>query len=550
MTLKTKTLWVCFILGVLSFTFGLYSLEIIRMNCRYGLFAYEMDLSHIGPFPILYGKPYADYPSLHVILISLVTRLLGVNMLSLSLPSIFAGAGILVVTYLIGEKQSHKFGLYAVLLLVLSYQFIAIVRTPSPDIVVALFGVLAFYLVYMADFEKKYIYLIYLPFLAFLGFAMRGPIGTVIPAAIVVAYYLAGRNYKMLFGIGTIFAVMLVIGGGFFAAWSFFAGGEKLAEEFFTNQLFGRFPGNKAFWFYFTDGVAVYSLSFPFAILVMGTYLFVLRKAYFKPEGPESSARLRQALTVWIFIIMVGLSIPGSKHLRYIVCVVPATALMAAFIFENPDKLRLFDKFKTVFITICRYLPFAVVCFLLIAVAVLQLIKIPFALPFILPGIFFLILGIALNFYIRKIPIKNHNLFILLMMAIGLNAFIITVIDPIEQYLESSKELVEETEKIRPAGVPVCFYGLGPDGEDLKYMINVDRKKIFMPSFVHYLHPEELLTLPHKNMPIIANGSKIKFIAPDVMSHLKKIKEAKIGHRDCTVFVSDIYDINSQVNQP
>lgn len=542
MTKKSKTILIFFIFGVIAFTLGLYSQEFIQINCRYGLFAYEMNLSNIGPFPILYGQPYADYPSLHVILISLVSKLLGVNMLSVTLPSAIAGAGILVFTYLIGEKHSRRFGLFATFLLLISYQFLALSRAPSPDIFVAFLGVLSFYLVYSADLEKKYFRLLLLPLLAFLGFAIRGPIGTVIPSAIVFAYYLTGRKFKLLIATGMLNAVMLLCGVGIFAYWAFLCGGEKLVEEFATNQLFGRFPGHKPFWFYFSYGIAAYSLSFPLAMLVMGTYLYVLRRKYFKTERCGSYAHLRQVLTIWIFIVVLGLSIPGDKHLRYIVSIVPATALLAAFIFENPDKIKFFDKVKSLFINLARFTPFILIIMLLLAAGIFKILDIHFPLPLLLPSLLFFLLGLIITFYHKKVPPRQYAVFILCMIAIGIIAVQVVIIEPINQYLESSKALVAKTEEIRPINTPVCFYGLGPDGDELRYLVNIDRSRTFTPVFVPYLHPEKLLSLSKKNMPIIAKESKIKFISPDIMKHLHKISKGNLGHRKCRVFLADIYN--------
>lgn len=538
---KTKTILLCFALGLLVFTIGLYSAEIIKINCRYGLFAYEMDLSHIGPFPLLFGQPYTDYPSLHIILTALLTKLFGVNMLTITLPSAIAAATVLVVTYLIGERHSPRLGLIAVLLLCTSYQFLDIARAPSPDMFVALFSALAFFIVYTAELDKKRGRLWWLPLLALLSFFMRGPIGTIIPAAIVVSYYFTRKNYKMLFITGLIFTLILGISGAIMAGWAYLEGGIPLIEKVINAQVVGRLFRSKPLWFYFTDGVAVYSLALPLALFAIGTYFVRLRKAYFHSADSGTTAHLRQALTAWILIIMVGMSIPGAKHLRYIVPVMPAAALMAAFIFANPDKIAIFDKLRAWLINIFRYLPLTIVAILFSAFVVIKIgnFQLPFQIPWLLPMICFAILSlvIALNGNNARTP--KYTVFILVLMAMGITIFKITLIDPIEQQVELSKQLVGATEKIRPQGVPVCFYALGHDGYELKYLINIDRKKKFMPIYVSAQHPEALLKLPYKNMPIIAKANKINNL--QVMQHLKLIKTGRLSHRKCQLFVADLY---------
>ena len=55
-----------------------------------------------------------------------------------------------------------------------------------------------------------------------------------------------------------------------------------------------------------------------------------------KPSSNEE--RLIAQLVVWTLIIMVGMSIPGTKNTRYILPAAPALAIIASYILvEKPD---------------------------------------------------------------------------------------------------------------------------------------------------------------------------------------------------------------------
>ena len=99
-----------------------------------------------------------------------------------------------MLTYQIGALHSRQWGLYAVLLSFLTYAFVASARSISPDQFTALATTGCFYACHSSRIPRRRWRLAWLPILGMLGFASRGPIGFIIPAAVVCTYYLVHRE--------------------------------------------------------------------------------------------------------------------------------------------------------------------------------------------------------------------------------------------------------------------------------------------------------------------------------------------------------------------
>jgi len=534
MSKRTIAIYI-FLASTALFLAGLHTTEFVRINCRFGLFVHEMAEGTIGPFPFLYGEPYYDYLSIHTYLMYVASFLGGVNMLTATLPSALAAGGVMSLTYLIGARMSNKFGLFAVILLVASYEFLCIARAPSPDMFVAFATILSFYLMYTAERDKKAIRLLILPLLFILGFAVRGPIGAVIPIGVVCAYYLSMRRWKTVVAAGILGTLVMACCIMLLIIIIYDEGGREMVKAFQGAQVGNRMSSGKPFWFYFTNAMGSYSLAYPLAFLVMGTYVWIERKKYFAKVPSDSYAALRQGLTAWFFVIILGMSIPGTKHLRYVVSAIPAAALLAAFVLVNPDKLKIFKKVRDIFLKICKIAPFVALAGVIIGAIVLKVLKIDLPVPMFLPAIMFLILGFALIGGTRKIKDTDRIMLTVALTAMLFFVIKIMIIEPIETYSESSYKLVKKIEGLRPVDSKLVFCGIGPDGEDLKYCINLKRSKFYIPAFIALDKNEEILNLKPGTL-IIFKSNKTKSIKPEVGKRLQEVAKGDLGHRICTVY--------------
>lgn len=534
MSRKTIAIYI-FLASVALFLAGLHATEFVQINCRFALFIHEMADNPLGVFPILYGKPYCDYFSTHTYLMYLASFLGGVNMLTATLPSALAAGGVMSLTYLIGARKSSKFGLYAVILLAASYEFLCITRAPAPDMFVAFATTLAFYLMYTSTLDKKAVRLFLLPLLFVLGFVMRGPIGAVIPIGVVCVYYLSNRNWKTAVAGGVLGTLVLASCLMLAVILIYDQGGRELVIEWKNAQVGNRMSSGKPVWFYFTNAMGSYSLAYPLGFFVMITYFWLEGKKYFAKTSADSYAALRQNLTAWFFVIVLGMSIPGTKHLRYVVSALPAAALLAAFVFENPDKLKIFKKLRDIFLKICRFAPFAALGIVIIGSIVLKILKIDLPVPMFLPAVMFLVLGFAMIGGTRRIKEADRVMFIVALTAMTFFVIKIMIIEPLETYGESSYKLVKEIEALRPADSKVVFCGIGPDGEDLKYIVNVKRSRAYVPNFAALDNNEELLKQPVGTL-IIFKSNKTGAIKPNVLKRLEIVGKGDLGHRKCTVY--------------
>jgi len=534
MSRRTIAIYI-FLASVALFLAGLQSTEFVRINCRFGLFIHEMAENDIGIFPLLYGEPYCDYLSIHTYLMYLASFLGGVTMLTATLPSALAAGGVMSLTYLIGARMSNKFGLFAVILLAASYEFLCIARAPSPDMFVAFATIFSFYLMYTADRDKKAVRLFLLPLLFVLGFAIRGPIGAVIPIGVVCAYYLANRNWKTAIAGGVLGALVFACCIMLLIIIIYDEGGRELVKSFQGAQVGNRMSSGKPVWFYFTNALGSYSLTYPLGLFVMISYAWIKRKKYFSKAPIDSYTALRQVLTAWFLVIVIGMSIPGTKHLRYIVSAIPALALLGAFVFVNPDKLAIFTKVRDIFLKLCRIAPFVVLGIVIIGAIVLKILKIDIPVPMFLPAVMFLILGFALIGGTRKIKDADRIMFTVALTAMTFLVIKIMLIEPIETYSESSYKLVKKIEDLRPANSKLTFCGIGPDGEDLKYCINLKRSKFYIPTFIPLDKNEKILNLKTGTL-IIFKSNKTKSIKPEVRKRLQEVAKGDLGHRICTVY--------------
>ena len=469
-------------MGIIIFLGGLYNDEFIRINCRFALFIGEMKLYGIGIFPTIYDKPYTDYPSTHILMMYLAS--LGgyaINMLTATLPSALMAVFILVMTYLLGSRISKWLGGYAVMLCLLSFEFLAICRAPSLDLFVGAATILAFYLIYTADQDKRWKRLLLVPLCMIFGFAFRGPLGIVLPAAVVCSYYLVNRKWKMCIISVLVSGLMLVLCMGTLLIMCVQQGGRDLLEAFLMDQIVSRFEKGKPVWYFFTNGLASYSIAFPLGLLVIIAYFKKLIK---KPSAEESSKiQFLRSIAGWIFIVLFVMSIPGTKHLRYIIPIIPALALAGAWVFINFDKLDLFAKIKAFFLAVCRLFPLIALAGLIILVIVLKLIGLKTEFPIVLPAILFSLFAVSIVAFLKNLKTEQRD-FTLVAIAVCTFAVIrILILEPIDQSSQTARKFVNEVEMLRQDKTKVCFFNMGPDGDEWKYMINIPLKKRFIGEY-------------------------------------------------------------------
>lgn len=519
-----------FLLGLAIFSSGLFNHEFIQFESRFGLFAQEMLRNGVSFFPTTYNKFYPDYPATQTILTYLFSLPFGkVTILTAVLPTALASALTLMFIYLIGVTQSKRWGIYAVLFTLFTYNFLAAARTISLDQFTTTATVICFYCVYSATLYQKPQRLWFVPLIWILSFAFRGPIGLIIPATIVGSYYLIAKDWRQfaIMAISAVILLSLCMGGLIAAAW--YEGGHALITLVLHMQATHRLASAESvpFYYYFTASFVYYALSFPVAIVIFAVYC----KKFFQPQ-PNSAIILLRYLAVWLFILLIGMSIPSDEKMRYILPITPAITLSAAYLYCSQPSKSLLIYLRMIINGICASLPF--LGFIITAGCLVfshyQKIPLLLAYPWLL--ILFGALSIATILLSKKI--KGPERRELVIFIIGLSSFILLYVgiaQPLDVQFNRAKPFVETVETLRQANQQLVFYRIGPDGEDIKFMVALDK-----PVQPHFLqNPNELITFPAPAL-FIAKDDDFAALPPAIKTQMHVLYEGHLGHQDCVVF--------------
>lgn len=297
--------------------------------------------------PHLDGLPYLEKPPLLYWMTALSFKALGLTEFAGRLPMAICGFVAILAIYLLGRRRlGWRTGILAAAILAVSPEFFGLARFLMTDMPVACCLTLAmvwFYLAASADEDggepaaiaraRRRDYLLFFFFLA-MATLSKGLIGFLLPAAIIGAYVLLGRQWRVLREIPwltgiPLFAVLVV---PWFALVQ--ARHPQFLDYFIVTQHFRRFSGGGAehhmpFWFFvpvLLAGFFPWSLALPWAARSAGAAPANRARA----AAAEPERRLHLFLWLWAGIIFVFFSISSGKLPTYILPVYPPLALLAA----------------------------------------------------------------------------------------------------------------------------------------------------------------------------------------------------------------------------
>lgn len=521
-----------FVGALLLFTVGLYHQEVIGFDSRFYLFDLEMWRYGWQWFPTTYQSPYPDYPVTGTFISILAAHLFGMNKLSAVFPSAVAAAIVVVMTYLTGALHQKNWGLCAVFFLGLTFTFIKDARSISLDMYTTMVTVCCFYLVYLADLRRKPSLLFWVFPLLVVGFVFRGPIGLVIPTGVICIYYLVHKKLTKAFLMGLLALLTLVACAGLLLLLAKHVGGQAFMQEVLYRQVLGRLHNNAhlPFYYYFINSFVAYALSYPMAWLVIISLVFTWRSN--TPYFPEK--KLIYCLIGWLFVILIGMSIPGDKKMRYILPIVPALALISAYPFVSARQM--FIQLRSFALGFLLYLP--ALCILLVEAIHFYLkghqIEIPiYFTSVILLLVLLQLLNFGLVFY-DILASGGNAVFILFMAALSFIVVTIAVIEPIELHKERAREFIQavERERIQQKALLV-FYQLPPDGFPIKYVINTqtDQPPIFINS-------EQALLEFSQPAYFVTRVDRFATLSPDIQKRVRIVAYDKVGHIKLVVFTN------------
>lgn len=525
---------IIFAVSLFLFTFGVGNQEVIGFESRFYLFALEMWRHGFSWFPTTYGEPYPDYPVTSTWLIYLVAQFFGhLSKLPAVIPGAIAAALTVALTYLIGAVRNHWWGWFAALLLLMTFGFIKIARSISLDIYPTLITTWCFFLVLNADQKNKTEYLGWVYFLFFLGFAFRGPIGLIIPAAVVCSYQLLACNYRRMFFSAAFALLILIVSLAILLGIAHVVGGVHFVDQVLMMQIVGRLEASHLpYYYYFLDCFSNYALSYPIAVLVfLGTLFYWLRLSVYSTD-----LKLLFKLIVWALIILVGMSVPGDKKIRYVLAITPALALIATYplVAASDEKY-----FKWLHWLLTRFFLLIPVIFL-IGFRYLHSYADTHQLQFDIDysridTVMYTLLSVSsMVFFKVKKKLQWVDLTVLAAAAIAFVYVYIYVAEPIYQYLDRTREFVTTVEDLREQqNARLVFYKEGRDGLPIKYLINVGYDE----------RPEFIATEPQlENYPapafFITSAQYYEALSPHLFAQYRVVARDRIGHVPVVVFTN------------
>lgn len=517
MTLIRQNFWIgwsVFVLGLMFFIFTSAQMEIISFESRFYLFALEMWRHGPSWFSTTYHEPYPDYPGTATFFIYVFSKIMGgLTRFTAVFPSALVSAMTLTVTYLIGAHHSQKWGLSAVCFLLLTYAFVAEARTISLDQYTTFITALCFYLAMRGKIGWIFPCMV-------LGFAVRGPIGLVIPTSVCCVFYLLDRDIKRLFIVCSISTLLFIFCGMILLALAYQQGGESFVHEVIKMQVVGRLQEARRLpWdFYFVQSFAAYAIVYPMAILVS---LGMMR-------AKTSDKTFLLKLFGWTLIILLGLSIPTNKKIRYILPIAPALALLCGYLFTIRHENKYYYLLQRTVYIFCIYFP-------TLSLIILQIIRHwhpEFVLNYVVLSCFFVMTQTVL--FIIHFRIYHKEITALIITSIAFMSAYIWIVEPINLQLNKTHDFVQQVEKMRQnENAKLAFYLEGKDGLVIKYMANMTKDE--QPLFV--LNASELSAFKQAIFFVAThdNFAKIPF---EIRNHLKIVSYGKIGREQFLIFMN------------
>ncbi|RXU65646.1 glycosyltransferase [Pseudomonas protegens] len=472
------------LLALLLFCAGAGHDSAIGFDSRFVLFAKEMLRHGPGFFPTTYGQPYADYSSASTLLVWLFSLPAGqVSSLSAWLPTAIASAVIVSLIYRLLAPYSRTWALLSVALLLLSNTFISETRAVSLDQMLAAVSLAVFYLGYAHDHFGARRHLGWIFLLLVLGFAIRGPIGLVIPTGMLCSYYLLNGQWRRLFGVGFSALLLLVACVGLLLWLAKLSGGQVFVDDVIRMQFMGRMDGSEGssdVFYYFTSSLGNYALAYPLAILAWIAVLFS------RPAEQGPALKLLRLCTAAGLIVMIGLSIPQAKKARYLLPMLPMAAIIAAYPFQARHG-RLMAWLRAAIQGIWLLLP----GLLIVGLLVLRR-KFPGQLDSLTPML--LILGLLQALSLGLLCRRQWRAVGLAYSAVlAVWACYIGVFEPVEHRLYDTRAFSHGAMQLIEADpAPVVLHRMGKDAKAIKFMVNLDRD--LQPQFTET--PDALAQVP------------------------------------------------------
>jgi 4-amino-4-deoxy-L-arabinose transferase-like glycosyltransferase len=269
--------------------------------------------------------PRLDKPAVFFGLVALAFKVFGLSEWAARLPSVLAALCCLSLTYIVARSIFERWAaLWSVLILVTSIEFFALSRVVILDMVLTFLITLSlacFWFGHLATGPRRK-FLVLLMY-AFLGAAtlVKGPIGLVLPAAVIFFYLLLSGKLALLGEMELSLGVplFLIVAASWYVAVELRNPG--YLHHFLYEENFARFTttqfNRSGPWYYFLMVLA--AGFFPWTLLLPMTL------ADFRKRPPADGHLF---LILWIALPFIVFSLSASKLPHYILPLYPPLAIL------------------------------------------------------------------------------------------------------------------------------------------------------------------------------------------------------------------------------
>ena len=276
--------------------------------------------------PTLEGHPYLDKPAAYFAAVSVSIRLFGVNEWGARVPSATCGMLILVCVYFFAKRAyDRSTASLAVIVVATSPMFFAFSRIVIMDIALALCTVAAILAGFRAEDgdrpDRRWHALGAAA--AGLGMLVKGPVGALVPAAVLIVFFWADGRKRALVRVFAPLNFVIVL--GLFLPWFaalVYAHPEfahyGLVEETFNRFFTKAFNRGQPFWYF---GPALLESLLPWTVL----FVPMTFAAWSARRRLTSADRL---FIVWTIVVILFFSTSRTKQPGYILTGVIAAAVL------------------------------------------------------------------------------------------------------------------------------------------------------------------------------------------------------------------------------
>ncbi len=308
---------------------------------RYAQVAREMFARGDFVTPTLGGHIWFEKPALLYWLMMANYEAFGVSEFAARLGSAVAGVLTIVIVFWLGRRvekiageEMRHLGILSAAVTASCAGLLVFSRAASFDILLTLTLTLTLACFLVAELEEKKSArrLLLAGFYAGVGLSLlaKGLVGVVIPAGVVMLYFLLRRRWPDLIRLGILWgpALSLALAAVWYAP-VIERHGWKFINEFFVQQHFARYLSNKykhpqPFYYYVPIMIL---LTLPWSAFVVKS-LAGVRRWKIRDDGAEN--RLCVFALAWLVAPIAFFSLSGSKLPAYVLPALPGAALLAS----------------------------------------------------------------------------------------------------------------------------------------------------------------------------------------------------------------------------